>query len=204
MKKATTAKAASLSKSTRAGRARGKVVIGMTMSLDGFVNDRKGQVEKLYPDLATLRKTKALRDAIKNTGAVVMGRGAYQMGKGDFTGYEFQVPIFVVTHRAPREPAKGENDKLKFTYVTDGLVSAVEQAKAAADGKDVVVVGGADITQQLLDAGLFDELQISIAPILLGRGLRLFEHMKTEIELEKTDESTLMGMTNLTFRRAQK
>ncbi len=204
MKKATKAEAVPQPKSTRAGGARGRVVIGMTMSLDGFVNDRKGRVEKLYPDLAALRKTKVLRDSIKTTGAVLMGRGAYQMAKDDFTGYEYQVPIFVVTHRAPREVAKGENDQLKFTFVTDGLARALEQAKAAAGRKNVAVVGGADITQQMLDAGLFDELQISIAPILLGRGLRLFEHMRTEIELEKTGESTALGVTTLTFRRAQK
>jgi dihydrofolate reductase len=70
----------------------------MAMSLDGFVNDPNGDVSRLYPDLDALRKTVILQEAIKTTGAVVMGRGAYDMAQGDFTGYEFQVPIFVLTH----------------------------------------------------------------------------------------------------------
>ena len=85
-----------------------KVVVGMTMSLDGFVNDRQGSVARLYPDLAALQKTEMLREAIANTGSVVMGRRAYDMANGDFTGYEFQVPIFVVTHRPPAKAASPE------------------------------------------------------------------------------------------------
>ncbi len=67
-----------------------KVIVGMTVSLDGFVNDRNGSVARLYPDLAALRKTEVLQEAIADTGAVVMGRRAYEMANGDFTGYEFQ------------------------------------------------------------------------------------------------------------------
>ena len=78
-----------------------KVIIGMTMSLDGFVNDRNGDLGRLYPDLEALRRTEILQEAIRTTGAVVMGRHAYDMAKGDFTGYEFQVPIFVLTHHVP-------------------------------------------------------------------------------------------------------
>ncbi len=69
----------------------------MTLSLDGFVNDPNGSVARLYPDLVALAKTEILPEAITNTGAVVMGRRAYEMANGDFTGYKFQVPIFVVT-----------------------------------------------------------------------------------------------------------
>jgi len=74
-----------------------KVAVGMTLSLDGFVNDPNGSVARLYPDLVALAKTEILPEAITNTGAVVMGRRAYEMANGDFTGYKFQVPIFVVT-----------------------------------------------------------------------------------------------------------
>jgi dihydrofolate reductase len=80
-----------------------KVIVGMTTSLDGFVNDRTGSVERLYPDLEALRKTEFLKKVIEYTGAVVMGRRAYEMANGDFTGYEFQVPIFVVTHHPHRK-----------------------------------------------------------------------------------------------------
>jgi len=148
----------------------------MTVSLDGFVNDRNGSVERLYPDLDALRKTKMLQDAIANTGAVVMGRRAYEMANGDFTGYEFQVPIFVVTHQPPRAAARGENAKLSFEFV-GALESAVQKAKKAAGTKDVTVVGGASTLQQCLRSGLADELHIGIVPVLFGDGLRLFENL---------------------------
>ena len=164
----------------------GKVVGGMTMSLDGYVNDRDGSVGALYPDLGELDATDMLQESIRNTGAVVMGRHSYDMANGDFTGYEYQVPIFVITHEAPKKAAKGENDKLKFNFVTEGVKSAYEQAKAAARGKDVTVIGGANIIQRSLMAGLIDELQIGIMPVLLGSGLRLFDHLaKSQIKLEK-------------------
>src|SRR6266705_60183 len=93
-----------------------KVIIGMTMSLDGFVNDRNGDVSRLYPDLEALRQTEFLQEVIKTTGAVVMGRRAYDMAEGDFTDYEFQVPIVVLTHDVPEKVAKGENDQLTLTF----------------------------------------------------------------------------------------
>jgi dihydrofolate reductase len=104
----------------------------MTVSLDGFVNDRHGSVARLYPDLAALRKTEVLEEAIANTGAVVMGRRAYEMANGDFTGYEFQVPIFVVTHHPPMEVARGENAKMSFTFVGD-VGGAIQKAKRALE-----------------------------------------------------------------------
>ncbi len=164
----------------------GKVLLSMTISLDGFIHDRNGDVSRLYPDLDELRKTEVLQDAIKTTGAVVMGRRAYDMAEGDFTGYEFQVPIFVVTHNVPEKATKGENERLTFTFVTDGIESAIEKAKAAAGDKYVTVIGGANIAQQCIMQGLLDEIEVSIMPILLGEGLRLFEHTGSEqIELER-------------------
>lgn len=179
----------------------GKVLGGMTISLDGFVNDRNGSVQRLYPDLDSLRETEMLQKSIQTTGAVVMGRRAYDMGEGDYTGYEYQVPIFVLTHRVPETAAKGENERLTFTFVTDGLESAVAQAGAAAGDKDVAVVGGASTTQQLLNAGLLDEIQIGIVPILLGEGLRLFEHLATEeIQLESISVIQSPTRTDIRFR----
>lgn len=162
----------------------GKVIGGMTLSLDGFVNDRNGSVSRLYPDLEALRETEFLQESMKNTGAVVMGRHAYDMANGDLTGYEYQVPIFVLTHHAPEHPPKGQNENLTVTFVTDGIKSAVEKAKAAAGNKDVTVIGGANTIQQCIKAGLLDELEIGIMPVMLGEGLRLFEHLE-ECALEK-------------------
>ena len=166
----------------------GNVIVGMTMSLDGFINDRSGSVARLYPDLGALANTENLQESMRTTGAVVMGRHSYDMANGDFTGYEYQTPIFVVTHHPPETVAKGENDKLKINFVTDGIESAIKQAKAAAVDKDVTVVGGASLEQQLIEAGLVDELQIDIMPVLFGNngGMRLFEHIGKQVELETT------------------
>jgi dihydrofolate reductase len=155
----------------------GKVIVGTTMSLDGFINDSNGSLERLYPNLEELRETEMLQESMKSTGAAVMGRHAFDMAEGDFTGYEYQVPIFVLTHHPPQQITKGQNDKLTITFVTDGIHSAIEKAKAAAGEKDVTVVGGANTAQQIIRSGLFDELQIGIVPILLCSGLRFFDNV---------------------------
>src|SRR5215467_15864154 len=124
------------------GGAMGNVIIGTTMSLDAFMNDRHGDVSRLYPDLEALREIEMLQEEIRTTGAVVMGRRAYDMAKGDLTDYEYQVPIFVLTHHVPEQRPKGENDQLRVTFVTDGIQSAIEKAQAAAGDKQVTVVGG--------------------------------------------------------------
>jgi dihydrofolate reductase len=175
----------------------GKIRFGMTMSLDGFVADRNGGVGALYPDFEEMRQSDTLREIVEATGAVVMGRRSYEMAGGDWTGYEFQVPIFVLTHHPPARPDAG----LAFTFVADGLESAIRQARAAAGDKDVTVVGGADTGQQLLRAGLVDELEISVMPVLLGGGLRLFEHLGPEpIRLERITVATSPIRTDIRFR----
>jgi dihydrofolate reductase len=176
------------------------VLLGMTISLDGFINDRHGSVARLYPDLAALRETEALQRQIAATGAVVMGRRAYDMAEGDLTGYEFQTPIFVVTHQAPATVPRGQNDRLRVYFVTDGVASAIGQAKAAAGEQEVVVIGGANTAQQCLNAGLVDELQVEIRPVLLGAGTRFFEGVAANIELEPIAVSQTPLTTNLRFR----
>ncbi len=180
----------------------GKVMGGMTISLDGFINDRTGSVSKLYENFDELVASDMLQEAMRTTGAVVMGRNTYDMANGDFTGYEYQAPIFVVTHDAPETVAKGENENLKFHFVTQGFESAIQQAKAAAGDKDVQLVGGASANQQVLKAGLMDELQIGIVPVILGDGVRLFENLESlEIELEKIRIIELpAGRTDILFR----
>ena len=179
----------------------GKVLFGMTMSLDGFVNDRNGEVGRLYPDLGELRKTEMLQEEIKATGAVLMGRRSYDMAQGDFTGYEFQVPIFVLTHHVPVKAAKGENENLTFTFVADGIESAIEKAKAAAGDKYVTVIGGPNTGRQLIKARLLDEIEVGIVPVLFGEGLRLFEPTDAgQIELEKTRVMEYAEATYIRFR----
>jgi dihydrofolate reductase len=101
--------------------------------------------------------------------------------------YEFQVPVFVLTHHPPRVSPK-QNEHLTFTFVTDGIESAVAQATAVAGHKAVLVVGGAKVAQQLLDAGLVDELHLDIMPVFLGTGRRFFESRDLErVQLQKID-----------------
>ncbi len=179
----------------------GNVIIGATLSLDGFMNDRHGEVSRLYPDLQALRSTEMLQEEIRTTGAVVMGRRAYDMAQGDLTDYEYQVPIFVLTHHPPEQVAKGQNDQLTVTFVTDGIERAIAQAQAAAGDKQVTVVGGAYTAQQCLRAGLVDEIHIGIVPVLFGEGLRFFEPLVNEqLELERTRVFESPTRTDLWFR----
>lgn len=142
-----------------------KVIVGMTTSLDGFVADRSGSAGRLFPDLAALQGTAYMNETIEATGAVLMGRRTFEMGDPDsFVGnYEFQVPIFVLTHHPPTTPPK-QDEHLTFTFVSDDVASAIEQAKAAAGDKAVQVVGGPSVINQLLLANLVDELHVDVMP----------------------------------------
>ncbi|GKW45955.1 dihydrofolate reductase family protein [Planococcus sp. NCCP-2050] len=160
-----------------------KVCFGMIMSLDGFVNDRDGEMGKLY---ASFEPNEEINNMMARTGAVILGRRTFDLADADSyaVDYEFQVPLFVVTHHPPAVHPK-ENDRLTITFITEGIESAVQQAKEAAGEKDVLILG-ADVFRQALRAGLVEELQMAIAPILLGKGLRLFEELEElEIQLEK-------------------
>jgi dihydrofolate reductase len=172
-----------------------KVIAGMTMSLDGFINDKNGSADSLSPDFTELLATPSFKEMIKDTGAVIMGKHTYEMADPFLwinEGYEFQVPLFILTHAVPEKFPKG-NDNLTLTFVTYGVESAISQAKEAAGDKVVQIIGGADTIQECLNSGLCDELWIDIMPILLGKGLRLFENIDTDkISLEriKVEETT--------------
>ncbi|OWA05301.1 deaminase [Streptomyces sp. CS113] len=120
------------------------------------------------------RDSELVREWFDATGAVVMGRMMYDTGEA-FWGDNppFRTPVFVLTHR-PR-PTLVKEGGTTFTFVTDGIRSALEQARAAAGGRNVDIGGGADTVRQYLAAGLVDELQLHVVPTLLGDGLRLFE-----------------------------
>ncbi|HET6597354.1 MAG TPA: dihydrofolate reductase family protein [Anaerolineales bacterium] len=182
----------------------GKVIVGSTISLDGYINDHDGSVETLYSDLAAWRETDLGQESIRTTGAVIMGRNSYAMAEDPdwFAGnYEYQVPIFVLTHTPPQKMPK-QTEGLTFTFVTDGIQSAVRQAKAAAGDRDVNVIGAASTAQQCLQERLADELHIDIMPVLLGSGLRLFEDIDAEsLPLERIKVMELPGgRTHLRFR----
>lgn len=170
------------------------------MSLDGFVEDANGSVAALYSDLAALRDTEYMQSDIRETGAVLMGRRTFEMGDPDeYVGnYEYQVPIFVITHNPPAQPPK-QDEQLTFTFV-DGVDSAVALATAAAGDKAVQVVGGPNVIRQLLAARLVDELRVDVMPVLLGSGLRLFEPGLDDVQLERTGVQEVGARTSLTFR----
>ena len=180
----------------------GIVNAGLALSLDGFIHDRNGSVELLYPKFEEFSTSDVLKQTIETTGAVAMGRHTYDMGQGDYTGYEFQVPLFILTHHVPDTVAEGGNENLSFNFVTDGIESLIHQAKNVAGDKDVMIVGGANIIQKCLKAGLIDQLQVGIMPVLLGDGLRLFEHLDNDpIQLEKVSTHDLpAGGTQITFK----
>ena len=119
-----------------------------------------------------------LSEAISRVGAVVGGRWTYEAARHWGDENPWGVPFFIVTHRPEEEPEGGA-----FTFVS-GVKEAIERAAEAAGGRDVHVMGGADVIRQALEAGLVDELTIIIAPVVLGGGKRLFEGFSRSLELE--------------------
>jgi dihydrofolate reductase len=150
-----------------------------------------------------------VEEAFDNVGATVMGRNMFGGGSGDWGdepwmgwwGEErpFHHPVFVITHHS-REPVEMRGGT-KFHFVTDGIESALEQARATAGGKDVSLGGGASVAQQSLAAGLLDEIQISLVPVLLHAGERLFDNLdEAEIALEQVRAVEAPGVTHLKYR----
>jgi dihydrofolate reductase len=129
--------------------------------------------------------------SLSNIGATIMGRNMFGGGPGPWNVREpwngwwgddppFHHPVFVLTHHQ-REPLEREGGTT-FTFVTDGVKAALEQAKRAANGKDVALSGGAKAAQQYLAAGLLDEMQLNVVPVLLGSGSRLFENVGSDLK----------------------
>ena len=200
----------------------GKIRTGHSTSLDGFIagpNDGSeipmgeggeqllawysgGDTEYRLPGTEMVfsvspQSAELLRETRETTGSLVTGRRTFDLTGGWGGKHPLDVPVFVVTHTVPRE---WNYEGSPFTFVTDGLESAVEQARAVAGDKDVGVIG-ASLVQQCIRAGLLDEIHIDLVPVLLGDGIRLFDHLGTEpIELESTRVIEGAGVTHLTFR----
>jgi len=146
----------------------------------------------------------------ENIGAAVMGRGMFgPIGGGDWgdeqwTGWwgdnpPYHYPVFVVTHH-PRESVEMEGGTT-YHFVTDGIESALEQAKIGAGGKDVMLWGGGNMTQQYLAAGLLDELELHVVPLLLGDGARIFGDLgDNKVRLEQIRAVEAPGVTHLKYR----
>jgi dihydrofolate reductase len=197
-----------------------KVVTAHSTSLDGFIagaDDGPGQPlgvggdrlfkwfsdgdtpSRYYPGFKMSAVSAAFFDeGVGRVGAVISGRHTYDIsdawgGSGPLPG----VPLFVLTHRVPEAVPAGDPP---YTFVTDGIERAVEQARTAAGGKDVALMG-ATIVQQGLRAGLLDELVISLVPVVLGRGARPLEGLEPgSVQLDLVRVVDAPGVTHLTYR----
>ena len=196
----------------------GKVIAEFTMTLDGFIAGPNDEVDRIFrwyssgdtefpvPGSSMVFKiSRASAELLQATwgtiGAIVTGRRDFDVS-GAWGGQPpLNVPTFIVTHRIPQEwvgypLGKGS----PFTFVTDGVESAVAQARQAAGDKNVGI-GGSTITQQCLQAGLLDAIHLHLVPILLGAGIRLFDHLGPDpIDLESTGVIEGTGVTHLHFR----
>jgi dihydrofolate reductase len=189
----------------------GKVISGISMSLDGFVTGPNvsraqqlgdgGDVLHRWLWDPDARDAKLLDGMAKDVGSILMGRRSYDLAEGDGGwgdgGPAGPAPCFVLTHKPPApETVRAPS---VFTFVTDGIHSGVQQAKAAAKDK-VVGVHGASAAQQCLAAGLLDEILISLAPVVLGSGTRLFEHLGGQVQFERIDVIATPNATHLRFK----
>jgi dihydrofolate reductase len=152
--------------------------------------------------------TPVVEEAQSNVGATVMGRNMFGGGPGPWRedppwkGWwgdnpPFHTPVFVLTHH-PRRPLEMEGGTT-FFFVTEGIESALEQAKEAAAGQDVLIGGGANVIQQCLAAGLVDEFELHVVPILLGGGERLLE-LLGNLKLEQVSVIEAPGVSHLKYR----
>lgn len=131
-------------------------------------------------------------------GAVVIGNTMYRCGEGPWGDENpWGAPVFVLTH-TPREPELRQGE-IAFRFVTDGIESALEQAKTTAAGRDVLIGGGANVVQQYLNAGFLDEIQISLVPTFLRSGTRLFDQIADGIDVVSTRVVKTPAVTHLTF-----
>jgi dihydrofolate reductase len=197
-----------------------KVVLDISVSLDGFIaglhdspDNPLGDsgIESLHKwiwgertdgvpgDGATGVNREVLAELKNTTGALVVGRRTYDIVNGWGGTHPFgAIPAFVLSKDIPENVPPGGT---KFTFVADGIESAIKQAKTDAGDKNVYVVGGANVAQQCIKAGLLDEMRIHLVHVLLGEGVRLFDHLGIRHnELERAQVVDSPGVTHLIFR----
>jgi dihydrofolate reductase len=195
----------------------GKVRAAMSMSVDGYVagvNQRReepfgdGPGERLHRWMFEQPEANTAEIEAMTAGAYVMGRNMFGPIRGEWdedeewTGWwgeepPYHGPVFVLTHH-PREQLTMKGGTT-FTFVTDGIRSALERARAAAGDGDVLIAGGAATVNQYLAAGLLDELRLDVAPLILGKGERLFEGVGA-VDLEPVASAGNELVTHLTYR----
>jgi len=185
------------------------VICDMSISLDGYVTgpndsrenpfgDGAGMLHDWMFDAATDDDRTLLQEMVDGAGAVVMGRKSFDKNEGDGGwgdgGPLGDTPCFVVTHNKPSTSYPSV-----YTFVTDGVASAIAQAKNAA-GEKVVGLHGATVMQQALPLGLVDEIRVHVIPVLLGGGTPLFGPLDSSITLERTNALVTPAATHMWFR----
>lgn len=185
------------------------VFVDMSVSVDGYVtgpNDSQGNpfgdgAQDLHAWLrpsATDDDRAVLEQTVDRVGAIVMGRRSFEKNQGEGgwgdAGPMGDIPCFVVTHRAPPRTCAPV-----FTFVLDGVASAIEQAQRVAGDNDVHLFG-ATVMQQALPLGLVDEIHLHVMPVLVGSGTSLFGTLDSAIQLERVDAVVTPTATHLTFR----
>jgi dihydrofolate reductase len=186
-----------------------KIVSDMSMSLDGFVTGPDDSRENPFGKGAetlhdwlwknpTDRAKEILQHAVDNCGAVIMGRTSFEKNEGDGGwgdgGPVGDTPVFVVTHNAPTTTYPSV-----YTFVTDGVESAIRQARAAAGSKNVGL-HGATVAQQALALGLLDEIHVHVVPLLIGGGTRLFDLFDGPVHLDPIATEATPGAAHLSYR----
>jgi dihydrofolate reductase len=182
------------------------VEINISMSVDGFVTGpnldeypglgEHGEI--LHAWLEEGDRQKILHENLFGpAGAVLTSRKVYDLTDGWGEDGFYQMPVFVLTHRPHEQIVKGNTT---FTFVTEGIEHAIAQATTAAGDKKVHVMGGAGVVQQVLNAGLADELLLHVAPVLLGAGTPLFEHVGGPIRLERLEVVESQFAIHVRFR----
>ena len=189
----------------------GKTIFDISMSLDGFITASNQTPEEpmgeggerlhAWAFGADETNRRFLERAVAGLGAVICGRRTYDhslpwWGADGPSGLARR-PVFVVTHEAPARLPAGS----VYRFVTDGVESALEQARAAAGDKDVTIMGGADIGRQFLAGGLVEEISIHLVPVMFGTGTRMFEELyKGHIRLRAVDTLLTPAATHLRYR----
>lgn len=200
----------------------GKAFVDITTSLDGYIAGPSDGLElplgengeRLHEWIfglrawrephgleggETNRDSEIVEESLADRGAVIVGRRMFDNAQGWGDEPPFHVPVFVLTHEA-REP-ETKDGGTTFTFVTDGVESAFRQAKAAAGDKNILVAGGASAVQQFLKAGLVDEIQIHVTPLLLGGGVKLLEGLNDDdVKLEITRVVESPTVAHLQYR----
>ncbi|MEV4433854.1 dihydrofolate reductase family protein [Streptomyces sp. NPDC049585] len=199
-----------------------KVFASLGMSLDGFISgpnaapdnplgDGGLRIHEWVENVESWRERQSIgggesnaddaivRENFARAGVYIMGRRMFDEGEQGWPDPPpFRAPVFVLTN-SPRAPWVRQGGTT-FTFVTDGIDSALAQARKAAAGKDVQISGGAHTVRQFLDAGLIDELQIHLAPIVLGKGVRLFDDVSPALTVEPARVIHSSAVTHLTYR----